>query len=221
MKRGIRNNNAGNIERTDRSMWQGMSEDQSTDDRFCVFDSAKWGIRAIARTLITYQDKRKAKDGSRIDTVTEIIERWAPPCENPTLEYSVYIASVLNIGTHDRVDVYDYKTMRGLVESIIKFENGSQPYSRDVIDEGLRLAGIDVPQGELKRSKTMLASTAATMATITPILIEEAVVLEEIKKIIVPMADQAGMEWLKYVAAGLTLVSVGVILWSRIESNNG
>lgn len=30
-------------------------------------------------TLITYRDKRKAKDGRKIDSIRAVIERWAPP----------------------------------------------------------------------------------------------------------------------------------------------
>lgn len=29
-------------------------------------------------TLITYRDKRKAKDGRKIDSIRAVIERWAP-----------------------------------------------------------------------------------------------------------------------------------------------
>lgn len=146
--RGIRNHNPGNIERS-RTRWQGMSPDQSGDPRFIVFSHPVWGVRAIARTLITYQDARRAKDGSRIDSVRELIERWAPAHENDTGSYAKRVAKALGIGPdQESVDVYDYATMRALVMAIIGHENGAGPlpdgawYDEKLIADGLALAGI-------------------------------------------------------------------------------
>lgn len=146
--RGIRNHNPGNLERNG-TRWQGMARDQSADSRFIVFSHPAWGVRAIARTLITYQDSRRARDGSRIDSVREIIERWAPAHENDTSAYANQVAKALGIGPDDQtVDVYDYATMRALVRAIIRHENGRGPlrhggwYSDQLIAEGLALAGV-------------------------------------------------------------------------------
>jgi len=146
--RGIRNNNPGNIER-DGTRWQGMAARQ-TDSRFVVFSEALWGIRAIARILITYQDRRRAADGSRIDTVRKFIARWAPPSENNTDAYARTVANALGVGVDDpNVDVYDYATMFELVAAIIRYENGvaqNRPdgawYPDAEIERGLALAGI-------------------------------------------------------------------------------
>ncbi|WP_312395778.1 structural protein [Stutzerimonas kunmingensis] len=145
--RGIRNYNPGNIERNG-TRWQGMAVAQA-DSRFIVFSHPVWGIRAIARTLITYQDARRARDGSRIDSVREIIERWAPAHENDTDAYAKQVAKALGIGPDDEtVDVYDFATMRALVQAIVRHENGPGPlpggnwYGDALIAEGLALAGI-------------------------------------------------------------------------------
>jgi hypothetical protein len=71
--RGIRNNNPGNIRYTG-TPWQGLDEPKS-DGQFCRFANPCWGIRAIARTLITYQDKHG------LNSVYQMIARWAPPVE--------------------------------------------------------------------------------------------------------------------------------------------
>lgn len=147
--RGIRNYNPGNIDRVAGVRWQGQAPDQSGDPRFVVFGHPRWGIRAIARVLITYQDKRRAADGSRIDSVREIIERWAPASENDTGAYARAVARSLGIGPDDEsIDVYDFETMRALVLAIIRHENGPGPlpggqwYGQPLITEGLALAGI-------------------------------------------------------------------------------
>ena len=149
--RGIRNNNPGNLEWG--QPWQGLvAETDRTDERFCQFRTPVDGIRAIARTLITYQDKRKAPDGSRIDSVREVIGRWAPANENDTESYARSVAQLLGGGIHvsdEVIDVHNYDHLKPLVEGIIRHECGPGPlttkntwYANDVIDEGLKRAGV-------------------------------------------------------------------------------
>ena len=69
LPRGIRNHNPGNLEKGDP--WQGLADDQSADPRFAVFEAPEWGIRAIARLLITYRDKHG------VNTVNGVVNRWA------------------------------------------------------------------------------------------------------------------------------------------------
>lgn len=157
LPRGIRNHNPGNIERG--APWQGLAADQSADDRFAVFESPRWGIRAIARVLITYQDKRK------IRTVRGILSRWAPTTENDTVAYVAHVSKRLDVGPSELIDVHDYAVMRPLVEAIILHENGMQPYDDATIDQGLRLAGIEPPKKPLSRSRTLAGQTAAASGT--------------------------------------------------------
>lgn len=140
--RGIRNCNPGNIDRKPGVKWQGQMGDQSGDPRFVVFQTASWGIRAIARVLITYQTARMARDGTPIDTIREIIDRWAPRTENQTDAYAAHVAKLTGIGADEPIDVSDYDTMRALVIAIITHENGCQPYSDAEIESGLFLANV-------------------------------------------------------------------------------
>ncbi|WP_449103650.1 structural protein [Pseudomonas veronii] len=147
--RGIRNFNPGNIRHAKGVRWQGMAVAQG-DTEFVQFTTPRWGIRAIARVLITYQDKRLAKDGSRIDTVREFIERWAPPSENNTNAYTASVARALGLHPdYEGVDVYDFDVMRTLVSAIVRHENGPGPlpgghwYGDAIIADGLALAGIE------------------------------------------------------------------------------
>jgi hypothetical protein len=147
--RGIRNFNPGNIRHAKGVRWQGMAATQS-DANFVQFTGPRWGVRAIARVLITYQDKRQAANGSRIDSVREIIERWAPPTENNTEAYVLTVARALGLDPdYEGVDVYDFEVMRILVPAIIRHENGAGPlpgsgwYGDSLIADGLLLAGIE------------------------------------------------------------------------------
>lgn len=212
--RGIRNSNPGNIERNS-TRWQGMADDQSPDNRFVVFRNPKWGIRAIARILITYQDKRQAKDGSAIDSVTEVIERWAPPHENNTTDYAKFVADHINMAVDDEnLDVYNYQTMKGLVRSIITMENGVQPYDDKIIDAGLRLAGIDVPAKDLRKSRTITAGAAATATTTGTAIMSQ---IDSASAMLEPMAEF--IEPAKYILIALTVISIGVMMWARIDDS--
>lgn len=138
--RGIRNYNPGNIERG-TTRWQGMSQVQS-DPRFVSFCHPVWGIRAMARILITYQDTHKLR------TVWGIISRWAPLPENDTTAYIASVNQQLGLEPGERIDVYDYHTMLELVRAIIRHENGPGPlpggnwYGDVMLADGLALAGI-------------------------------------------------------------------------------
>jgi hypothetical protein len=166
--RGYRNNNPGNIEKG--APWQGLAKAnemtavQRKERRFAVFSHPKWGIRAIARILITYQDKRNSKDGSSIDTVQEIIERWAPEHENDTKAYVRHVRQAMGLEKGQKVDVHRYEHMRPLVEAIIHHELGVQPYDGDLIDEGIKLAGVNPPAPALGDSPAVKGTQVGGVA---------------------------------------------------------
>jgi len=170
LPRGIRNHNPGNIEKGDP--WQGLAPDgpggQSADPRFAVFQSPEWGIRALARVLITYQDRHG------IRTPAAIARRWAPPPENDAAAYGRQLARSLGVTPETPLDLHAFPVMRPLVEAIIRQENGQQPYDALTLNEGLRLAGIRPPPEAqraaleaarpLGRTRTLRAGRAAEAA---------------------------------------------------------
>ena len=131
--RGIRLNNPGNIDRTG-DKWQGMAADQSGDSRFVVFVAPHWGIRALAKVLLSYQRKHGLK------TVRGIINRWAPPVENDTGAYVDQVAKVCGVEPDDTIDIQNKVVLRAMVTAIIQHENGQQPYGAAVIELGIELA---------------------------------------------------------------------------------
>lgn len=131
--RGIRNNNPGNIRWGDP--WQGLvPESQRTDPSFCQFTSAVWGIRALAKILLTYQEKYGLR------TVADMIRRWAPPSENNTAAYTQAVAAHMGVLPAAPVNLADQDDLRRMVEAIIEHENGQQPYSDARITKALELA---------------------------------------------------------------------------------
>ncbi len=124
--RGERNCNPGNIDRNN-IVWQGMASDQSKDGRFVVFSDAEFGIRALAKVLLSYYRKHG------LNTVRSIIDRWAPPGENNTGAYVNHVASILGVGIDAPIDVTDPATLETLTRAIIEHENGRCVYSDTVI----------------------------------------------------------------------------------------
>lgn len=128
--RGIRNANPGNIERGIR--WEGLAEEQ-TDERFCVFVSPLWGIRAMAMILKNYQKRHGLR------TVAQMIERWAPSAENDSRAYANHVASDIGVRVHEQLDLTP-ENLYSMVYAMIKHENGMQPYCPGVIVCGIELA---------------------------------------------------------------------------------
>lgn len=85
-KRGIRNNNPGNIKRGEP--WLGLRVTQ-TDTEFCQFCSDMWGIRAMIIIIRTYVYKYNLR------YVKEIISRWAPTNENDTAAYVKFVEAFM------------------------------------------------------------------------------------------------------------------------------
>lgn len=114
--RGIRVNNPLNLEKG--QPWQGLSDDQSADDRFCTFKNPVFGLRAAMKVLMTYFDKHGLK------TVWDIISRFAPPDENPTAAYATHVAEQIGVGIHDPIDLTQEQQMINFVKGQITMEEG-------------------------------------------------------------------------------------------------
>ena len=132
LPRGIRNNNPGNIKNNPNNRWVGLSPCQNDKD-FCVFISAKYGIRALSIILRNYQSRYGLK------TVKDIINRYAPTIENNTNSYVKSVCQFLEITDTTTIDIGEECVMLCLLKAIIRHENGIQPYSNEELLEGIRL----------------------------------------------------------------------------------
>ncbi len=129
--RGILNNNPGNIRRTGID-WRGEVPDaEKTDALFEQFTAPEWGIRAMAREILTSLRRGQT-------TIREIITEWAPPAENPTAAYIENVAARTGIDADTPLDAA--RDLPAVVGAIIVQENGFNPYPADLISQGIRLA---------------------------------------------------------------------------------
>lgn len=127
--RGIRNNNPGNIRHGD-TIWTGQAVTQP-DPAFVTFVAPEYGIRAIAKILLTYE-----RDG--LTTIGQVINRWAPPAENDTDAYVEAVCNECAAGANTQVNIHDM--LLPLIKAIIQHENGKQPYPDALINQGIALA---------------------------------------------------------------------------------
>ena len=129
--RGLRNNNPGNIRGADET-WQGQT---GVDyGGMCVFESAHYGLRALAKILLVYHNRYG------LSTVAGIISRWAPPNENNTV---AYIADVCKDTSFDKdawLRLGDASVLGALVRAIVHQENGQQPFDDAEISGGVQAA---------------------------------------------------------------------------------
>lgn len=141
--RGFRNNNPGNIDYSPRNQWQGqLPPDPSIEKRFARFDSAENGIRALAKLVLAYRGKdgMAGVGGAGIDTVREVINRWAPGVENDTEAYIKAVAAGVGAQPNQPIDLRNYRTLIAITTGIIKHENGGVPYAPEVIADGVQRA---------------------------------------------------------------------------------
>jgi hypothetical protein len=127
--RGIRNNNPGNI-RYDGTKWMGLAT-PPTDGSFCRFSDAEYGIRAIVKIITNYNKKYG------LNTIRQIISRWAPPNENNTASYINSVAAALQCHADAPLNIKN--AMPLLCRAIIRHENGACPYNDGEIKKGVAL----------------------------------------------------------------------------------
>lgn len=209
--RGIRNHNPGNIEWGDP--WQGLLPIvERSDPRFAQFTLPTFGIRALARVLIAYQDKHG------IRTIEAAINRWAPPVENDTGAYAAHVAGMAGVGAKARLDFHRYEHLRPLVEGIIRHENGAGPlktpntwYTAAQVDEGLRLAGVRPDPATVAKVPVTRETAAASAGVVVGIG-----QLAEVGPAVVAALDQASGDLssgdIVRVVLGVLTIAVSVLV---------
>ena len=133
MSRGIRNCNPGNI-RHSAVCYQGEVS-PSQDSAFKQFRSMAWGYRAMFVLLDTYR-KRYG-----LNTLREMIMRYAPPEENHTALYISAVSDMTGIRPDEELDTRDKKVMVPIVAAMSRVENG-RAANRAEVEKGWELTGV-------------------------------------------------------------------------------
>lgn len=114
--RGIRNNNPLNIRIG--NVWLGEVK-ENTDGEFEQFTSMIYGLRAAIVLL------RRYICHYHLNTIAQIVSRWAPSSENNTRQYINFVSERVGIANDVQIDFYDKVTICRLVEAMAYYECGS------------------------------------------------------------------------------------------------
>ena len=128
--RGLRNNNPGNI-RISTQIYTG-EKTPSTDTAFKQFQSMAYGYRAMFVVLTTYFKKYG------LNTISKIINRWAPPNENNTANYIAKVSEWSGIPKDEVLSLTDGDKWIKIVAAMSRMENGVQAVFLDV-ENGFKL----------------------------------------------------------------------------------
>lgn len=137
INRSDRNNNPLNIKKNGIK-WKGLSANQS-DRTFARFIKPVYGYRAAARILRTYNKQYG------INTIEDIISRWAPPFiikngkrvkENDTPAYINFVSKKTGLSPNAVISENDYPK---LLQAMATMEGGSV-LDMDTIKAGINLA---------------------------------------------------------------------------------
>ncbi|MFP9228790.1 hypothetical protein [Pectobacterium cacticida] len=141
--RGLKNNNPGNIEFSDKNSWDGQT---GHDGRFVQFATPEHGIRALGKNLLSY-----SRQGYQ--TIDQIINRWAPPSENDTAAYIAAVSKAMGIPANTPIDLTDPATLARMTTAITQHENnGNMPYTQEQVNSGIQAAlGISTLPGTGRR----------------------------------------------------------------------
>lgn len=129
LRRGERLNNPGNI-RKSSTAWQGLAPEQP-DSAFASFVSPFYGLRAMAKVLLTYYQKYG------LNTVRGIISRYAPSSENDTGAYVSTVSRLSGFSPDGILTLTNPSTLYKIMRAMIQVEQGRVIYADSAIKEAV------------------------------------------------------------------------------------
>lgn len=135
--RGIKNNNPGNLVKTNIA-WKGkIPLSENRDSRFEQFTDILWGTRALILDL--YNDYKRG-----LTTVSQLISEFAPSSENNTNAYINFVANRMGVAPNVPFEM-NPTNLFNLTKAIIVYENGTQAlgYVTDQLIEAARNLVLD------------------------------------------------------------------------------
>jgi hypothetical protein len=129
--RGIRNNNPGNLNYVGQN---GATLENHATPRFARFNSAFEGFAALGKQIKAYYNgTSKAAGYQKLQSVEDIISRFAPASENNTQGYINKLSKMLGVGRGDSLNIHDPQVLATLMNGITQIENGKNPYAPEMV----------------------------------------------------------------------------------------
>lgn len=138
---GVRNHNPGNL--------RDASNTTGKNGGFSTFASDHDGLAAMARQLMLYGDRGN-------NTPRGFLHTYAPSSENNARAYIDDVTSRTGFGAGQRLDLHNPEVLKTLMASMIRHEQGYQPYTEEQLKNAIRTAITD-DRWSGKRSPELLS----------------------------------------------------------------
>ena len=109
---GQKNNNPGNIRYNSANNW---IEQVGENKGFVVFDTMNNGLRAMCKLLLNYYSLNK------LNTISKILNKYAPNSENPTSNYINYVSNATGIKSDETLS---QDQLPVIINAMCVFESG-------------------------------------------------------------------------------------------------
>ena len=156
--RNYRNNNLGNLVFANQEGATLESPNAKGEQRFARFNTPEEGIRALANQVSSYYNGTSAAAGyQKLQTVSSIISKWAPPNENNTNQYIDNVSKYLGVSPNEKIDVSNPEVMTQLVRAIATKEGGNPAVNNEFIKNALGAFNTNTGRWEGQFSEETLA----------------------------------------------------------------
>lgn len=136
--RNFRNNNFGNLNFVGQEGAVLEDTPGKGQARFARFATPEDGFRALANQVSSYANgTSKAAGYQKLNTVQDIISKWAPPNENDTGKYIQTISASLGVKPTDKINTSDPQVMTKLIRAISTYEGGNPTVSDGYIQNSI------------------------------------------------------------------------------------
>lgn len=156
--RNYRNNNLGNLVFANQEGAALEAPNAKGEQRFARFNTPEEGIRALANQVSSYYSGTSAAAGyQKLQTVSSIISKWAPPKENNTNQYIDNVSKYLGVSPNEKIDVSNPEVMTQLVRAIATKEGGNPAVNNEFIKNALGAFNTNTGRWEGQFSDETLA----------------------------------------------------------------
>ncbi|MFY2126878.1 transglycosylase [Escherichia coli] len=156
--RNYRNNNLGNLVFANQEGATLEAPNAKGEQRFARFNTPEEGIRALANQVSSYYNGTSAAAGhQKLQTVSSIISKWAPPNENNTNQYIDNVSKYLGVSPNEKIDVSNPEVMTQLVRAIATKEGGNPAVNNEFIKNALGAFNANTGRWEGQFSDETLA----------------------------------------------------------------
>ncbi|TGH65487.1 transglycosylase [Escherichia coli] len=156
--RNYRNNNLGNLVFANQEGAALEAPNAKGEQRFARFNTPEEGIRALANQVSSYYNGTSAAAGyPKLQTVSSIISKWAPPKENNTNQYIDNVSKYLGVSPNEKIDVSNPEVMTQLVRAIATKEGGNPAVNNEFIKNALGAFNTNTGRWEGQFSDETLA----------------------------------------------------------------